>query len=166
MFFFSDPTKMSQSRASRTSRVTARESQGRASLQESNPAPRGQSGKSFPAENTIQSRMSNRSPAAISRTPSADRRLLRTLTVSPNTGEYKDDDEDDAVPETQNSTRQPTQARQSTRMSVNRTPTESLGGSPNRMSKTPSVQNGRTTIGLPSPRMEARGVRDLYIPVT
>ena len=149
---------MSQSRASRASRVTAgNEGQSRTPRPEDN-TPRSEGRNSNPPEETRQSAMSNRSPAAISRTPSADRRLLRALTVSPNTGEYKEDEVDDATPEPQYSARQSTQNRQSTRLSVNRTPTQSVRGSPNRVSETPAQNDRHSVINIPSPVKEGRGV--------
>lgn len=97
--------------------------------------------------------MSQRSPA-ISRTPSADRRLLRTLTVSPNADEINE--YDDPTPASAYTPKQ-TQSRQGgSHYSTNRTPT----GTPNRnsMSRTPSENGGgRVTVQIPE-TSDTRGV--------
>ncbi|KAL4233094.1 hypothetical protein ACF0H5_007779 [Mactra antiquata] len=99
---------------------------------------------------TRQTNMSQRSPA-ISRTPSADRRLLRTLTVSPNAGEINE--YDDPTPE--ESVYSPQQSQYNDRSPAG-TPSRNTA---TRVSKTPSEKSaaGRLTVQLPDGR-EFKGV--------
>ncbi|KAH3726161.1 BTB/POZ domain-containing protein 6-B-like [Dreissena polymorpha] len=121
-----------------------------------------------------------RSPAAISRTPSADRRLLRTLTVSPNVDNpTPEPDINNFVRKSQPVKQQSlhTQSRRSQgqhtgtpvesavtpRQSRLRTPTESYVGSPNRTPDDGSADEGskpgrtsRVVITLPATDNEIR----------
>ncbi|KAH3726115.1 hypothetical protein DPMN_051971 [Dreissena polymorpha] len=123
-----------------------------------------------------------RSPAAISRTPSADRRLLRTLTVSPNVDNpTPEPDINNFVRKSQPVKQQSlhTQSRRSQgqhtgtpvesavtpRQSRLRTPTESYVGSPNRTPDDGSADEGskpgrtsRVVITLPATDNEIRAV--------
>ena len=134
------------------------------------------------------SRMSNRSPVPpISRTPSADRRLLRALTVSPH-----HDDAGDASPEPEYTRqtprkatpahRTPADSRQSVQEASERSPVASRGVTPRDATDrsptvTPSVRRTATqasqvsrnsvsdvvTVRLPTPANEIKGVCKFYL---